>query len=78
MMKKLMKKAAARGKDSAKRAYEKVEKEVMAAIGRKAVQKKVKAVSDVGRKAVKAGLSAGALAAAGAIVREVRRRKGRA
>ena len=78
MMKKVMKKVAAHGKKSARRAFERMETEVMAAVGRKTVHNKVKVVRDVGLKAAKAGLSAGALAAAGAIVREVRRRKDRA
>lgn len=63
------------------KALEKVETQVMAAVGRKAVKMKVgsakKAAAKVGRAAVKAGLVAGATAAAAMLLERNRtKRKG--
>jgi hypothetical protein len=70
----------ARGKRAAGKAIAKVEGTVMKAVGRKVVRSKLstagKAAATVGRAAVKAGLIAGATAAAGMIL-DRRRRKAR-
>jgi hypothetical protein len=65
---------AARGSDAVRKAYKKVETRVLVAQGRKAVRARFERVSSVSRKAAKAGLLAGAVAAAGVLVREVRKR----
>lgn len=75
-----MKKASKKLSKSAKKgrvrkAYDKVETKLMAAVGRKAVQVKLKAAKKVGRKAAGAALTAGAMAAAGVVLREIRKRK---
>jgi hypothetical protein len=74
-MNKLAKKVLAAGKDAARGAYEKVENRVLVAEGRKAVQAKARTVTKVGKKAAKTGLVVGALAAAGVVLREVRKRR---
>jgi hypothetical protein len=74
-MGRLIKKLTKKGKGTARRAYEKAEKEVMAAVGRKTVRSKVKAAGALGKKAAKAALAAGAVAAASAVLSEVRKRK---
>jgi hypothetical protein len=66
-------KAARKGR--VRKAYDKVETKLMAAVGRKAVQGKLKAAKKVGRKAAGAALTAGAMAAAGVVLREMRKRK---
>jgi hypothetical protein len=73
-MKKTSKKSKA-AKGRVRKAYDKVETRLMAAVGRKAVKGKLKAVKTVGRKAARAALTAGAMAAAGVVLREVRKRK---
>lgn len=66
------------GKRVARKTLKKVETEVMAAVGRKAVRGKVgetkKVAGEMARAAVKAGLVAGATAAVGMLL-ENRRRK---
>ena len=74
----LFKKLAKKGKRSARKAYEKVETEVMAAVGQRAVRAKTKAAVKAGREVAKSALTAGAVAAAGAVVREVRKRRNQA
>ena len=68
-----------RGKRVARKALDKVETELMAAVGRKSVRTKVgtvkKAAAKVGRAAVKAGLIAGATAVAGIVVEKIRKRR---
>ncbi len=64
-----------RAKDAARSAYEKVETRVLVAEGRKAVQRKANTVGRVSRKAAKTGAVAGALAAAGVVVHEIRKRR---
>jgi len=68
----------ARGKRMAVTSLEKVEGTVMKAIGRKVVRNKLhtagKAAATVGRAAVKAGIIAGATAAAGIILERSRRK----
>jgi hypothetical protein len=73
-MKKTSKKSKA-AKGRVRKAYDKVETRLMAAVGRKAVKGKLKAAKTVGRKAARAALTAGAMAAAGVVLREVRKRK---
>ncbi len=71
---------SARGKRVAGKTLDKVEASVMEAVGRKVVRTKLstarKAAAKVGRAAVKAGLIAGATAAA-AMILERKRRKAR-
>lgn len=74
-MGKLFKKLAKKGKRSVRKVYEKVETEVMAAVGRKAVRGKANAAVKAGREIAKSALTAGAIAAAGVVVREVRKRR---
>ena len=66
-------KAARKGR--VRKAYDKVETKLMAAVGRKAVKVKLKAAKKVGRRAAGAALTAGAMAAAGVVLREMRKRK---
>ena len=73
-MKKASKKPT-KGKGRVRKAYDKVESKLMAAVGRQAVKGKLKAAKAVGRKAGRAALTAGALAAAGVVLREMRKRK---
>jgi hypothetical protein len=72
-MKKGAKKVARSGKGAVRKAYDKVETKVMAAVGRKAVKVKVSEAKVVGRKAARAALTAGAMAAAGVVLREMRK-----
>lgn len=74
-MGKLISKIAKGGKSKAQKLAGSAKKSVMAAIGRKTVRSKTQAVKRVAKKAAKAGLAAGAMAAAGVLVREVRRPK---
>jgi len=71
----LIKKLSKKGKRTARRVFEKAETEAMAAVGRKTVRGKVKAVTAVGKKAGKAALMAGAMAAASVVLAEVRKRR---
>ena len=61
-------------KDAARDAYERVETKVLVAEGRKAVRNKTNAVVKVSRKAAKTGVVVGAIAAAGVVVHEIRKR----
>ena len=61
-------------KGAARRAYEKLETRILAAQGRKAVRAKAKTAAKVTRKAMKAGLIAGGMVAAGVVIRAVRKR----
>ena len=72
-MKKGAKKVTRSGKGAVRKAYDKVETKVMAAVGRKAVTVKVSEAKVVGRKAARAALTAGAMAAAGVVLREMRK-----
>lgn len=74
-MGKLTKKLARRGKAAARKAYDKLENKVMAAVGRKTVRTGVKRVKAVAKKAAKKALVAGGLAAAGVVAQELRRRR---
>ena len=74
-MNKLTRKVVKRGKDAARDAYERVETKVLVAEGRKAVRNKANAVVKVSRRAAKTGVVVGAIAAAGVVVREVRKRR---
>jgi hypothetical protein len=74
-MARLLNRLAAKGKDAAHKAYEKAETKILVAQGRKAVREKAQTVGKVSRKAAKTGLLVGALAAAGVVLREVRKRR---
>ncbi len=74
-MGKATKKLARRGKSAARKGYEKVESNVMAAVGRKTVKGKVKNAKLVAGRAAKSALIAGGVAAAGVLVSEVRKRR---
>jgi len=74
-MKKSSKKLLKSGKSRARKAYDSIETKVMAAVGRTAVRSKLRKAKTVGKKAAKAGLTAGAMAAAGVVLREIRKRK---
>ncbi len=68
-------KLIARGKKAARGAYERMENKVLVAEGKKSVEGTVRTVKKVSRKAAKTGLIVGALAAAGVVVREIRKRR---
>jgi hypothetical protein len=74
-MSKMTRKLARRGKSAARKAYDKLESKVMAAVGRKAVRSKVKDVKAVATRAAKKALIAGGLAAAGVVASELRKRR---
>ena len=74
-MKKASRKSSKAGKGRVRKAYDKVEGKLMAAVGRKAVKMKLRSAKKVGRKAAGAALTAGAMAAAGVVLREMRKRK---
>lgn len=74
-MSKLTRKLVAKGRDAAEKAYRKVETKVLVAEGRKSVRAKVRTVGKVSKKAAKTGMIVGALAAAGVVVHEIRKRK---
>ena len=75
-MKKASTKSSKAGqKGRVRKAYDKVEGKLMAAVGRKAVKMKLRSAKKVGRKAAGAALTAGAMAAAGVVLREMRKRK---
>jgi hypothetical protein len=74
-MKKARKQASKSGKRAIRKAYDKVETKVMAAVGRKAVQVKLSEAKVVGRKAARAALAAGAMAAASVVIKEIRKPK---
>ena len=71
----LLTKLAARGKGAAQRAYEKVETRILVAQGRKAVREKARTAAKVGRKAARTGLLVGAMAAAGVVLREIKKHR---
>ncbi len=71
----LLRKLARRRKGVARRAYAKLETRILAAQGRKAVRAKAEKVAQVTRKAVKTGLIAGGIAAAGVVVRAIRKQR---
>lgn len=79
-MKSTTKKLVKRGARAARKTVDKIETEVMAAVGRKAVRAQVgaakKAAGQVGRVAAEAALMAGASAAAGMLVRRMRQKRG--
>jgi hypothetical protein len=74
-MGKIARKLLMKAKNAARGAYEKVETRVLVAEGRKAVKGKARTVAKVSQKAAKTGLIVGALAAAGVVLREVRKRR---
>lgn len=74
-MGKLTRRLVAKGTGAARKAYEELETRVLVAEGRKAMRNKVRTTARVGKKAAKTGLIVGALAAAGMVVHEVRKRR---
>lgn len=80
-MGKMTRKLAKRGKAAARKAYEKLESKVMAAVGRRAVKSKVKVAKEevkaVAKRAAKKALVAGGLAAAGVVAKEIQARRAR-
>ncbi len=74
-MGKITRKLAKRGKAAARKAYDKLESKVMAAVGRKAVRSKVKGAKEVAKRAARKALIAGGLAAAGVVAKEIRNRR---
>jgi CO dehydrogenase/acetyl-CoA synthase epsilon subunit len=74
-MGKLKKKLVSKGSNAARKAYEKVETRVLVAAGRRAVRRKAQTVAKVSKRAMKAGLIVGAVAAAEVVVREVLKRR---
>lgn len=80
-MGKITKKLARGGKAAARKVYHKLEAKVMAAVGRRAVKSKLRgaktAAKDVAKRAAKQALIAGGVAAAGVLVKEIRKRKRR-
>ena len=72
--KKVAKTVARSAKSATRKAYDKAETSVMAAVGRKTVKGKVKTVKTVATRAGKSALIAGGLAAAGVVVSEFRKR----
>ena len=75
-MARLTKKAVGK-KGAVRRAYDKVETKLMAAVGRRTVRGGKKAAKTITRKAAKAALIAGSLAAAKVVLDEVRERRNR-
>jgi hypothetical protein len=73
-MTKLIGRMTGRGKKAARKAYQKLETKILVAEGRKAVRAKAKTVARVTRRAAKTGVIVGTLAAAGVVVREIRKR----
>ncbi len=65
------------GRQRIRKAYRKLENKVMAAAGRQAVKRAGRRAKAVGRKAAKAALVAGSLAAAKVVLDEVRERRAR-
>lgn len=60
-----------------RKAYARLETNLLAAAGRRVVRRRIRAAQAVARRAGKAALSAGALAAAGVVLREFRQRRSR-
>lgn len=65
---------ARKGKSTAQQVYKKVETELMAAEGRRSVRAKARAAGRVGKRAAKAGLLVGTLAALEVVLHELSRR----
>jgi len=74
-MGKRVKQLTKRGKSAARKAFERLEAKVMAAVGRRAVKSKVRGVKAVAKKAAKRALIAGGVAAAGVVVKEIQSRR---
>ena len=63
-----------KAKSRVRKLYDKLETRMMAAAGRRAVKQKLGSAKKIGKKAARAALAAGAMAAAGVVLREVRKR----
>lgn len=74
-MPRLLRKIGTKGRKAARKAYEKVETRILVAEGRKAVREKAHTVGKVSRKAARTGLLVGAMAAAGVVLREIKKRR---
>jgi len=74
-MAKLTKKTVRKRRGAVRRAYAKLETKVMAAVGRRAVRGSKRTAKTITRKAAKAALVAGSLAAAKVVFDEVRARR---
>jgi hypothetical protein len=66
---------AKQGKNAMRKAYKKVETEVMAAEGRRSVRAKARSAGKVGKKAAKVGLLVGTLAALEVVLHEIGKRR---
>lgn len=62
------------GKRGIRRAYRNLEDRMLIAAGRQAIRSRVRTVKQVSRRAARAALMAGTVAAATVVVREVRKR----
>lgn len=74
-MSKLLETIAGAPKAALKKAYRKVETRVLAAEGRRSIERKTAVAKAVTKKAAKTGLLAGALVATAVVVREIRKRR---
>lgn len=70
-----LRKKAVRKKGAVRRAYDRLETKVMASVGRRAVRGGKQTAKAITRKAAKAALIAGSLAAAKVVLDEVRARR---
>jgi hypothetical protein len=66
---------AKKGKSAMRKAYKKVETEVMALEGRRSVRAKARSAGKVGKKAAKVGLLVGTLAALEVVLHEIGKRR---
>jgi hypothetical protein len=62
-----------RAKRAVRRAYEKLETRILVAQGRKVIRARAARIARVTRKAVRTGLIAGGIAAAGVVIRAIRK-----
>ena len=80
-MGKRIKKLAKSGRAAARKAYDRLEAKVMETVGRRAVKSKLRGAKtvakNVAKRAAKQALIAGGMAAAGVVVKEIRKRKRR-
>jgi len=66
---------AKKGKDAMRKAYKKIETEVMAVEGRRSLRAKARSAGKVGKKAAKVGLLVGTLAALEVVLYEIGKRR---
>jgi hypothetical protein len=77
-MGKKIKALAKKGTRAVRKAYKKAESKILTATGRRVVRRKLKTAGKVGKQAAKKALVAGALAAAGVVLAEIRRSRRKA